>query len=128
MSSDTSTRGQVLDALRAGPFAEDATTPAMPWKWSEGALAGDVWALPVSSPDGVAVTLSGPASRTLVSDGSGWFGTVGLPAGEYTVSVALPDGSVGQGQATVQAGSVATVRWGRAVQLEPRGWIPLVRR
>ena len=128
LSGDASTRGQVLDALRAGPFAQSATVPAMPWKRSEGALAGDVWALPLSATDGVAITLSGPTERVLVSDGSGWFGTVGLAAGDYTVSVALPNGGIAQGHASVRAGGMATVSWGRAVRLEARGWLPLVAR
>ena len=57
-----------------------------------GHLAGSLTSiLPCVSPaDNYPLTLTGPDSRSLFADGSGWFGTVDLEPGDYMLSVQVP--------------------------------------
>ena len=74
-------------------FATRATPPAMPWKTdaAKGHLMGFVRdASTLASFDGATLTLTGPVTRTFISDGTGFFGTVDLPAGRYTLTVSMP--------------------------------------
>jgi hypothetical protein len=74
-------------------LTRSASVPAIPWKDTPtlGHLAGRlVQEPPCFSLDGHAVTLAGPVDRLLLSDGSGWFGAVDLPPGEYLLTVEVP--------------------------------------
>ncbi len=74
-------------------FASRADLPAMPWKTNtaRGHLMGFVRdAADLSAFDGATCTLTGPANRTFISDGTGFFGSVDLPAGTYTLTVSKP--------------------------------------
>jgi hypothetical protein len=76
----------------------------MPWKSepTTGHLMGFVTQAGRPA-DGATVTLGGPAHRTAISDGSGFYGFVDLPPGVYRVSV----GSVVT-TTTIRAGVVST--------------------
>lgn len=68
-------------------------TPAMPWKSdpSLGHVMGFAKTAIAAQPvDGATVVLTGPVTRTLVVDGTGFFGAVGLPPGEYTATLSVP--------------------------------------
>jgi hypothetical protein len=57
--------------------------------------------------DGHPVALTGPLNRTLLTDGSGWFGAVDLPPGEYWLSTEIPTPTLTITQpATIVAGIV----------------------
>jgi uncharacterized lipoprotein YddW (UPF0748 family) len=74
-------------------FASTTTVPTMPWKTdtTRGNLMGTLWASDTEAPlDGATVQLSGPISRTITSDGTGFYGAVSLPTGTYTVTVTSP--------------------------------------
>jgi uncharacterized lipoprotein YddW (UPF0748 family) len=74
-------------------FASVPAVPSMPWKTNttKGHVmgyvrnSGDTAVL-----DGATVTIAGPANRTLATDGTGFFGSVDLPVGNYTMQVAAP--------------------------------------
>jgi uncharacterized lipoprotein YddW (UPF0748 family) len=90
-------------------FAGIVPTPTLPWKDtpSLGHAAG--WALgpglvPLTVP--VTITLSGPASRVLQNDGSGFFGAVDLPPGYYYAQVSGAEPSQAILEGTVVAGQV----------------------
>ena len=88
------------------PFPTPVNPPALPWKAapSKGHLMG--WAMGPAGPIArVNVALTGPTSRTLRSDGNGFFGAVDLPPGNYTLTLLSPAAS--PLYATVAAGRVA---------------------
>jgi hypothetical protein len=65
----------------------------MPWKSdvSRGHLMGFLRIADGSIPiDGATISLSGPAQRSLKSDATGFFGTIDLPTGAYSLSVSIP--------------------------------------
>lgn len=90
-------------------FATAASVPGMPWKENptRGHLMG--WVSPARVTE---VTVSGPETRTLKSDGRGWFGTVDLPPGSYTIKVGAEQQSV-----EVSAGSVSAVTFPASILL-----------
>lgn len=74
-------------------FGTLATVPSMPWKTSttKGHAMGYVRNNANNAVfDGAAVSISGPVSRTLTTDGTGFFGAVDLPVGTYTLTVSMP--------------------------------------
>jgi hypothetical protein len=75
-------------------FASTATLPPMPWKSdnTKGHLMGYVREGSTTGValDGATLTLTGPANRTLKSDGTGFFGAVDLPTGTYTLAITAP--------------------------------------
>lgn len=85
--SQSSTWAQLV----AGPFASTVTVPTMPWKTN--AAKGHVMGYVLSGAtafDGVTVTLTGPVTRTFTTDATGFFGSVDLPVGTYTITVNQP--------------------------------------
>ena len=89
------------DSTGAAPvFAEDAAVPDMPWKQSEGHINGRLALRDGTALADVTVTATNLLDRsqqvTRTSDGSGWFGLVGLEQGLWLVQVDLPDGVVGK--------------------------------
>ncbi|MGD8791286.1 MAG: family 10 glycosylhydrolase [Anaerolineae bacterium] len=91
-------------------LTRSASLPALPWKDAPllGHLSGSLAPpLPCRDLDGYAVALSGPLSRTLHADGSGWFGAVDLPPGDYLLSVEVyTSGLTLQRPISVTAGAV----------------------
>jgi hypothetical protein len=49
---------------------------------------------PGMSLDGYSLTLNGPTSRQMLSDGNGWFGAVDLPPGTYQLLIEDPSRNV----------------------------------
>jgi uncharacterized lipoprotein YddW (UPF0748 family) len=70
-------------------FASPASVPAMPWKTdtAKGHFMGTLTDAQGAKFDGATVSLTGPVNRTLKTDATGFFGSVDLPAGTYTVTV-----------------------------------------
>lgn len=88
------------------PWSSPAPAPTLPWKTEPtvGHLAG--WAIGPAGPlDRAPVQVTGPVTRTLLTDGNGFFGAVDLPPGDYTVTLPAPAAS--PLYATVTAGRVA---------------------
>lgn len=93
-------------------FPADVPVPAMPWKTRPalGYLKG--YAFIAGSPaDGATVTLSGAESRTLTVSGTGFFGAVNLPPGEYSVSLSAGGQVVASSKVKVEAGKVTELRF-----------------
>ncbi|MEJ2208547.1 MAG: family 10 glycosylhydrolase, partial [Anaerolineae bacterium] len=112
-SNEGNSGRQLANAAIAGVFDRSAAVPALPWKDAPtlGHLSGRlVQALPCVDVDGLALQLTGPQSRSLVADGSGWFGTVDLPPGDYEVSGEAGPGRVVSAPVTITAGLVTRVQ------------------
>lgn len=105
------TEALTASGARPGPFATPARPPALPWKTSqpEAHLYGRVLDASGQPIDGARVILRGPETRTLVADGSGYFGAVALHPGAYQVTLDAP-GATNPVAATVQSGKVAEVK------------------
>jgi hypothetical protein len=110
-SDNGTSRRAFVNAVVTQVFTQSASSPALPWK--DAPLAGHLMGtLTRSAPhlnvatasvaptglcaslDGHPLTLTGPETRVLTTDGGGWFGATDLPAGEYLLSVDLVDAGV----------------------------------
>ena len=93
MAALTVERTPDIDPAAAPLFATEAALPSMPWKTdlTRGQLMGFVTsAADASVLDGATFTLVGPVTRSFVSDGTGFYGSVDLPVGNYTLTVSSP--------------------------------------
>lgn len=98
------------DPLLPAIFAGKVSVPDMPWKSAptRGHLMGTVFDGNSSNAlDGAVVTVSGPVTRSLTNDATGFYGFVDLPAGNYTVTVVFPGYINGTTNVTVTVGNVA---------------------
>ena len=121
--SDRVSRSDFLKALtgsgRRDPgstplFPTPVDVPEMPWKTSptRGHLKGYVTSAPRRTGiDAATVTLTGPVNRSLISDATGFYGTVDLPTGDYLLSVKLPNYQPAETNVTIAAGAVASRDW-----------------
>jgi uncharacterized lipoprotein YddW (UPF0748 family) len=93
-----------------GPlFATPVATPETPWKSNPttGYLMGWLTAANGSAIDGARILIQGAESRWVKTDGSGWFGSVDLIPGEYTVASVL---SGARDRVVIAPGKVAVLR------------------
>lgn len=104
-----------------------AVVPEMPWKTqpTTGAVKGQVMTRDGQRFDSMTVTLeplsAEQASRTLYTNGNGWFGGIELAPGTYMATVNVANQSyTGQTQRaiTIRAGEVTTVDFDKLVQHE----------
>jgi uncharacterized lipoprotein YddW (UPF0748 family) len=109
-SDEGTSRRAFVNAAVTAVFTQPASPPSIPWKDEPvlGHLMGTVTQTPAClAVDGLALTLTGPLTRTLVADGSGWFGAVDLLPGSYLLSTEIPTSSVAVNiSVTVLAGTV----------------------
>jgi len=92
-------------------FPTPTDPPVMSWKAAPtlGHLKGFITSAANSTGlDGATITLSGPVSRTLLSDATGFYGSVDLPPGDYTLTASFTNLEPQSAQVTVVAGAVAT--------------------
>ncbi len=122
-SNEGASRREFVNVVVSRVFTRPASTPTLPWKDAptRGHLAGRVRVtqtqdIPLGA---LTLTLFGPqgqgerplSSRTLTVDGSGWFGAVDLPPGDYvlaagpltTVPVTITVGAVSSRTITLPA-------------------------
>lgn len=105
------TQPSAYDPVTPPIFAEPASVPPMPWKLAptNGHLKGVVTLATNGIPaDGATLLLAGPVNRTLLSDGTGFYGAVDLPPGAYSLAVSLPGFQSDTASFTVAAGAVTT--------------------
>ena len=102
------TWAEFLARLKAEVTQTWDDVPVMPWKASpsKGHISGTVtyftggaWA------DGATVTITGPANKSMLTDGTGFYSFIDLTPGAYTVT-ASKDGLTDARQVTVAVGSV----------------------
>jgi uncharacterized lipoprotein YddW (UPF0748 family) len=110
-SNDGTPRRTFVNAAVTGHFTRTASIPALPWKDTPalGHLAGRLTqSTECRTLDGYPLNLTGPQDRTLLTDGSGWFGAVDLPPGAYllSVNVVSPTTTL-QVPVTIAAGAVS---------------------
>jgi uncharacterized lipoprotein YddW (UPF0748 family) len=89
-SNDGTPRRAFVNAAVTEVLTRTASAPPLPWKdWPAlGHLAGRLTQpTDCRNLDGYPLNLTGPQDRSLVTDGSGWFGAVDLPPGAYLLSV-----------------------------------------
>ncbi len=111
-SNDGTSKRSFVNAVVANVFNQAADAPSLPWKDapSLGHLRGRLfYAPPCRLPlDGYAVTLTGPQTRALLTDGWGWFGAVDLPPGNYLLSAQVPgSGETVRVPVVITAGAIA---------------------
>jgi uncharacterized lipoprotein YddW (UPF0748 family) len=97
----------------AAPLNPDvAPIPALPRLTNgKGHLMGTAWDSGAPSPgwlDGATVSLAGPVRRTAKTDGTGFYGFVDLPPGDYSMSVSAPGLATRMGPVTISPGAVTT--------------------
>jgi uncharacterized lipoprotein YddW (UPF0748 family) len=109
-SDEGTSRRAFVNAAVTAVFTQAASPPPIPWKDEPvlGHLMGTVTQTPPClAVDGFALALSGPQTRTLLADGSGWFGAVDLLPGPYLLSAEIPISDVTVDvSVTVLAGTV----------------------
>jgi uncharacterized lipoprotein YddW (UPF0748 family) len=91
-SNEGTSRRAFVNGVVTEVLTRTAATPAIPWKDTpiQGHLAGRLTQVgDCRNLDGYPLNLSGPESRSLTADGSGWFGAVDLPPGEYLLAVSI---------------------------------------
>jgi uncharacterized lipoprotein YddW (UPF0748 family) len=107
------TQPSQYDTVSPPVFADTPTVPAMTWKTQPifGHLRGTAVATDGTLLTGTAVHLepgAGVVTRTITTDGTGWFGFVDVPTGTYRVTTASSRVAGGVlGEATVLAGRVS---------------------
>lgn len=95
-------------------YAASAQPPAMPWKadGTAGHLMGFAKIAATGQPlDGATVVVQGPANRSLVIDGTGFFGAVSLPTGDYTATLHVPGFAEEQRSFTVTGAQVSSLEF-----------------
>ncbi len=105
------TQPSAYDPIQPAVFAEPALPPPMPWKTTptRGHVLGQVrHRLNGTDLDGATVRFSGPVTRTLTSDGTGFFGAVDLLPGTYTLTASFPGLDPVTTNCLVTAGLVTT--------------------
>jgi hypothetical protein len=107
-NSDGVSQGSTWPQFVSGPFPMAVAVPSMPWKASttKGHLMGFAMDTGGAALDAATVTISGPVNRTLKTDATGFFGSVDLPVGTYTVTVSVPGYSPVTKTVTVTGGTV----------------------
>jgi hypothetical protein len=87
-----------------------ARTPDMPWKTKPvgGYLKGYVRLPDGQAADGYDVRIGGAYTRTLTTAGTGFYGALNLPPGDYTVDVEREGNVIASGVTVVTAGRVST--------------------
>lgn len=113
-SADGSAAYENPEGVPAAVFAEEAVLPQLPWKSApaKGHLMGyarsrDGW--PLDTAWIFVYDEQGRLARTTKTDGSGFFGTVDLPPGEYAVIAVLGGTRQVSNVAVVSPGRVAAV-------------------
>ncbi len=101
---------EVYDPGGSPVYGAAAAVPAMTWK--TGAVTGHLMGFAVNGADGTdfdgaEVRISGAVTRTVKTDGTGFFGTLDLPAGTYTVTMRVPGHGLQSRSVTVTGSRVA---------------------
>lgn len=106
------------DAIR-GVWTSPVSIPDMPWKSTptKGHIKGCVTFGGNTWVDGAAVTLSGPVSRTMTTDGTGFYAFIDLPPGSYSVTCGTPDHGTLTKTCGVSAGQVGDVDFDYPISL-----------
>lgn len=102
----------VYDPLSPAIFAQQASTPTMPWKTTPtmGHLKGSLYGGGTTNPlDGAAFTLDGPVHRSGISDATAFYGSVDLPPGSYTLNTWFEGFAPVTTNVTISAGGVTTL-------------------
>jgi uncharacterized lipoprotein YddW (UPF0748 family) len=96
-SDDGTPRRTFVNAAVTGVFTQPAPPPPIPWKDTPtlGHLMGTVTQTPSClNLDGYTLTLTGPQTRTLLTDGSRWFGAVDLLPAQYLLTAEVVTGGL----------------------------------
>lgn len=100
----------IMNAARAA-WTTPAAVPTMPWKSAptKGHIKGNVTFAGSIWIDGASISLTGPTSRSMYADGTGFFAFIDLPPGSYTLTCTAPAYGVLTKPCVVTAGHVTSV-------------------
>lgn len=100
-------------ALKSGMYSQTAPVPPLPRLANgKGHLKGTLVNTQVPAPgwvDGGTVSITGPVSRTIKTDGTGFYGFVDLPPGTYSVTAAAQGVNNETKSVTISAYTVSNV-------------------
>jgi uncharacterized lipoprotein YddW (UPF0748 family) len=105
------TKPSRFDAESPPMFAERAEIPPMPWKTAPttGHLKGFVYGDSAANVmDGATITLDGPVKRKMISDATGFYGSVDLPPGSYSITADYAGFRFLESGVTISVGDVTT--------------------
>lgn len=108
---DALTRTRSSEQVAPPVFERPVVPPEMPWKTkpTRGHLKGFVFGgSRTNALDGASVILASPKTQTLLSDGTGFYGAVGLVPGDYTLMTRFPGFQPSTNHVTVVAGKVSS--------------------
>jgi hypothetical protein len=129
-SNDGTSRRSFVNAVVTNVLTRTAAPPEIPWKDTPatGHLMGRL-TQPTNcrNLDGYPLSLTGPLSRLLLADGSGWFGAVDLSPGEYLLSLDVVSPSITlQVPVTITAGAVSELEISLPVCTTEAVYLPVV--
>ncbi|MBA4147568.1 MAG: family 10 glycosylhydrolase [Verrucomicrobia bacterium] len=99
------------DSTTPAIFSEKVAIPSMPWKKfpTRGHLKGFVGGgTSTNHLDGASISIKGPVNRSFISDATGFFGSVDLPPGRYTLNASFNGYLSSSTNFSVTAGLVTT--------------------
>ena len=99
-----------FDSITPAIFSQRATPAPMPWKIAptNGHLKGFIYGGSATNPlDGASITISGPVNRAMISDATGFYGSVDLPPGDYAVTASYSNYTAANANVTIST-NVAT--------------------
>ncbi|MGZ5529267.1 MAG: family 10 glycosylhydrolase, partial [Limisphaerales bacterium] len=127
------TQTAAYDPISPAVFSQLDVPPVRSWKTSptRGHLKGFIYDDLTNGLDGASITLTGPVTKTIYSDATGFYGAVDLLPGLYSVQASFPGCAATTQTISVAAGTVANLDFaltptGLVIVLQPQNQSAMV--